>query len=485
MRNRAFLLSGAAFALVGCAVGPDYVAPAAISPAQLTSLADAPEFNANPTQALWWESFGDPTLNALVEDALVNNADLEAAAARIEQARALRSAAAGGGLPNLSASGSATRSQSSANAIDFSGLSGGGGAGDLGGIGNPQNIVNVGGSASWEIDLFGRIARRVEAADARLSVAEEDRNGVLLTVIADTVQNYAELRGGQQQVAAALENVAVARETLRLIELRLSKGLASDLDASRAAAELRTAEAQLLPLRAQVRSNNAALAALTGQLAPEFDQLLEASSTLALPDDPLGTGLPSELLRRRPDVRLAERRLAAETADIGAEIADLYPSFSLTGLIGFSSTTLSTLFSGGSENTSIGATLNWPIFSGGRQRAEVAEARAGADEARALYRGAVLGAFRDVDRALTGYAFARQELIAQEAALAERQKGFDLAKLRFETGLDSELVLLDVQRQLIGARAETARSNVDALVAVVGAYRALGGGWEEALAAGT
>ncbi|MEH6755888.1 MAG: efflux transporter outer membrane subunit [Parasphingorhabdus sp.] len=476
----AFALCGLGLSMAGCAVGPDYAAPAQSVPIATSTLPDAPELSQASPDPYWWRAFGDPLLNQLVAGAVANNADLEAAAARIEQARALRAVAVGGGRPNVAANSSATRSQSSENAIDLSGLGGGGSGGGapIGGIGSPQTIYSVGTSASWEIDLFGRVGRRVEAADARIGIAQEDRNGLLLTVIADTVQNYAELRIAQEQLAAVQANLATARETVRLTQLRLDKGLASQFDLSRAEADARSAEAQLAPLRAQVRANNAAIAALTGQFPSELGDSLITPAEIAVPRDAFPAGMPSDVLRRRPDVRLAERRLAAETADIGGEIADLYPSFSLSGLFGFSSIALDTLFAGGSDNFSVGAALDWPIFSGGRARAEIAEARAGADEARALYRGAVLRAFEDADRALTVYVFAQRRLAVLESVLAERERSFGFAKLRFEQGLDSQLTLLDTQRQLIAARSEVARARGEILGATVGAYRALGGGWD-------
>lgn len=483
MTARRFLVAGTlgamAMGMAGCAVGPDYARPEPNVPISVTTLPEAPEISQAAPDARWWRAFGDPVLNQLVGDAVANNPDLEAAAARIEQARALRAVAAGGARPNVSANSSVTRSQTSENAIDLSGLGGGGGGGPpIGGIGAPQTIYSVGTSASWEIDLFGRIGRRVEAAEARIGIAQEDRNALLLTVIADTVQNYAELRIAQEQIDALEANLVTARETVRLTQLRLDKGLASQFDLSRAQADARNAEAQLAPLQAQIRANNAAIAALTGRFPVEFGDSLTAPAEIAIPRDAFPAGMPSDVLRRRPDIRLAERRLAAETADIGGEIADLYPSFSLSGLFGFSSIALDTLFAGGSQNSSIGAALDWPIFSGGRARAEIAEARAGADEARALYRGAVLRAFEDADRALTAYVFAQRRLEVLESVLEERERSYGFAKLRFEQGLDSQLTLLDTQRQLIAVRSEVARGKGDVLAATVGAYRALGGGWE-------
>jgi NodT family efflux transporter outer membrane factor (OMF) lipoprotein len=485
MIARPALVGLALVAVSGCTLGPDYKRPVERLPVATGTLPDAPELSGADPDPAWWRSFGDPLLDRLIADAATYNADLAAAAARIEQARALRAVAAGGRLPNVSANARATRSQISENAIDLSGLGpgagqGSGGAGGLGGIGEPQNILSISSTASWELDLFGRVRRRVEAAEARVGLAEEDRNGLLLTIIADVAQNYTELRNAQAQMAVAQDNVATAQHTADLTRLLVERQLSPEFDLARALGDVRAAEADLEPLRAQIRANNAALAALTGCFPEELADELLAPKPLAVPQGAFAAGLPSELLRRRPDIRLAERRLAAETADIGGEIADLYPSFSLSGMFGFSSMTLDTLFSGGSEMFSVGAALDWPIFSGGRARAEVAEARAGAEEARALYRASILNAFRDADRALSAYVFANRRVTALEAALAERERALTYARLRFVQGLDSQLVLLDAQRQRNASQAALVSAQGDMLVAIVGAYRALGGGWEAA-----
>lgn len=483
---RLFLIATSLLAVSACTAGRDYAPPQARIADHTTTLPQAPELANEEPDPRWWKALDDPMLNALVEDAVLSNADLAAATARIERARALRTIAGGAGLPNVGADASAARSKSSENAIDLGGLTDGGGQGGngvpaLGGFGDPQTIYSIGTSASWEVDLFGRVRRRVEAADARVGVAEEDRNGVMLTVIADLVQNYAELRSAQAQLDIARGNLAIAEKSLELIALREDRGLASEFDVSRARGDVRSLEASLAPFEARIRANNAAIAALTGRLPTELDDRLLESRTLEPLAEPFPAGLPSSLLRRRPDVRLAERRLAAETADIGAEIADLYPSFSLTGLFGFSSLALDTLLSGGSERFSLGAALNWPIFSGGRQRAEVEEARAGAQEARELYRSAVLNAFRDTETALTRYVFAKRRLERLEDALAERKRSYEFARMRKERGLDSLLTLLDAQRQLNAARSAMAEGRAEVLAATVGAYRALGGGWGEEL----
>ncbi|MGB7406739.1 MAG: efflux transporter outer membrane subunit [Pacificimonas sp.] len=478
-----------ALLLAGCAVGPDYERPKIETPANITTLPDAPELRGPEVDLDWWRRFDDPLLNELVAAAIRENRDVRAASARIEQARALRAIAAGAGLPNLSGDAGFTRSKQSENAFPIGALGGGqdmggGGAGGGGqqaqtfGIGEPISIWQLSLGASWEPDLFGRVGRRVEAADARLGVAAEDRNAIWLTVLADTVQNYAELRTAQAQAAVARENIEIAARTRELTELLVEQELAPEFDLVRARADERAARADLQPFEIQIRANNAALAELTAQFPMElFSRVTAEIDTIAF-EGGISAGVPSELLRRRPDVRRAERRLAAETADIGAEIADLYPSFSLTGMFGFSAMALDMLFDSGSEQWSIGGALNWPMFSGGRSRSEVDEARAGAEEARALYEGAIYGAFADADRALSNYALSQRQLNDLRGVVADRQRAFDLAELRYRSGLDSLLTLLETQRQLLAARQAFTAAEGRAKVAIVGAYRALGGGWQ-------
>ncbi len=494
MIARIALVLLAATSVAGCMVGPDYELPTSQLPSATAALPDALALSDTQPDPEWWRQFDDPLLDALIADGVAYNADLEAAGARIEQARALRAVAAGSRLPDVSAGGSVVESQISENAIDLGGLSGGPGQGGaeqgdpgeggaasaFGGIGKPRTIFSLSTSASWEPDLFGRVGRRVQAADARFGVAEEDRNALLLTIVADIAQNYAELRNAQAQMAVAQDNVAVAQRTADLTALLVGRELSPEFDLARALGDVRALEADLAPLRAQVRANTAALAALTGRFPEELGDRLDLPRTLAWPDDTFGVGLPSDLLRRRPDIRLAERRLAAETADIGAEIADLYPRFSLSGMVGLSSIALDSLFSRGSKMFSLGAALDWPIFSGGRARAEVAEARAGADEARALYRAAILNAFRDADRALSRYVFVRRRVAMLESALSERERALGYARLRFEQGLDSQIVLLDTQRQRNASQATLVSARGEELLAIIAAYRALGGGWEAA-----
>ena len=451
-------------------LGPDYERPEAPLPDAVSTLPPAPELGYGPVDPDWWRRFGDPQLDALVGQAARQNFDVAAAYARIAQARALRGVAVAGRLPQVSTSASATREKQSGEV---------GGIGQIPGIPLEQSVYRTSIGADWELDLFGRIARRVEAADARIALSQEDRNAVLLTVIADTVQNYTELRAAQAQAAAADENIAAAARTAELTRLLAEQELAAGLDVARAEAALSAARAARQPLNADIRARIAALAALTGTTPDRVGPVLAPVRPLPPMLDAIPAGLPSDLLRRRPDIRLAERRLAAETADIGAEIADLYPRFSLSGLFGFASSAVENLFASDAETWSVAGALNWPTFAGGRNRAQVDEARAGADEARALYSAAIVNAFRDADTALSAYVAASRRRTELAETLARQSRAYDLGQLRFEQGIDSLLNLLDTQRRLIEARSALAAADRELAVATVDSFRALGGGWEE------
>ncbi|MEM6907824.1 MAG: efflux transporter outer membrane subunit [Pseudomonadota bacterium] len=467
-----------------CAMGPDYQRPELATPSSVTTLPDAPELAGTELRSDWWNQFKDPVLTGLVDKAITNNPDIEAALARIDQSRAFRGSVKSAGLPSLSARSGANRLRQSENAFDLGQLSQGGGGSQGPGnalpiaFGEAQKLFDAAGQASWEIDLFGRVRRRVEAASARVQVAEEDYRGILVAIISDTVQSYADLRAAQAQLDIARENLATAQKTEELTNMLLSEGLVPEFDVSRARAERRALEAAIPPLQALIRSRNAAIAALTGQTPDQTIEQMLVQGELNPIAASIPAGLSSDLLRRRPDVRLAERRLAAETADIGAEIADLYPSFSLSGLFGFTSLSLDTLFDSGSQQWSVGGALNWPIFNGGRNRAEVREAKAGAAEARALYRAAVLGAFRDVDEALSVYVYTLREREFLKSVVEDRERVFALSEMRYREGLDSLIVLLRAQTALNAAKTNLAIADGQVLQTTVAAYRSLGGGWD-------
>ena len=463
-------------ALAGCAVGPDYQGPELdIDPAfsEAASENDALIAIGPDIDKRWWESFEDETLTMLIEEARAHNLDLVIAASRIEEARALRGATIAAGLPQINVENAGGRSRQSENAGGI-----GAAAAEIPGIPLEQDLFEATFNASWEIDLFGRIRRRVNAADARLDAAVEDRRDLMVIVFAEVARNYVELRSLQNQLAVAKRNEAIARQSLELTELLETRGLGSEFDRVRARADLQETIAIQADLEAAQRSSAAALAVLVGKQPADLMTTLLAPAPTPTHAKVIPVGLPSDLIRRRPDVRAAERRLAAATEDVGGEIADLFPSFVLTGAFGGASTSVDQLFSSGSEAWNYAGIVRWPIFTGGLERAEIRAARAGLEGARASYELAVLNALNDVESALAVYVFAVKERDTLLTARTDRQRGLELAEMRYRNGLDDLFQLLDAQRRLINLESEIAAADAALLSSAVSVYKVLGGGWE-------
>lgn len=457
-------------ALGACTVGPDYAPePPASTIAFSAQVSDESALVAlaDPIEQAWWSRFGDPQLSALIERAAAHNDELAGAAARVAEARALRGQARASGLPSASADGAAGRSRQSASTAAPPGIP------------LEQSIYETGFNASWEIDLFGRIQRRNEAAEARVEAAIEDRRDLMLVVFAETARAYVELRSLQTQLAVAQENEAVARRTLELTELLEGQALASEFDTVRARAALQETIAAQADLQAGQRSAAARIAVLVGAPPAELMTPLLEPSDRQLETGRIPVGLPADLIARRPDVRAAERRLAAATADIGAETADLYPTFSLTGTLGLAANSVDELFDTASEAWSYASIVEWPLFDGGRQRAERDAALARREAARAAFDAALLEALRDVEDSLAVYVFAVKEHETLLAARKDRERALELAELRFTAGLDDLFAVLEAQRRLAQLETAIAAAEAATLVAAVAVYKSLGGGWAE------
>ena len=464
-------LSLVATSLAACTVGPDYVAPTAPSVETFSALAGvSPELVSEELEldATWWRSFKDERLTELVENAIANNPDIQAASARITQARAGRKVASSALYPNVSGSGSAQSFEVSEVSVTPA-------QGVL-----ESELFDVSADASWQLDLFGRVKRGIEASDAGYQASIEDRRAIMLVVISEVVLNYANLRSAQNQMAVALENERIARKTVELTELLSEQELGSEFDIVRARADLRETVAVQSDLIAAQRISAANIAALTGNLPHPYVDTLVASegSQLASPTIPLG--LASDLVNRRPDIRAAERRYAQAIATIGVETADLYPNFSLTGSVGSEALDFGDLFTSPGQVLSIGGLLDWPIFDAGRRRAEIDSAEAGAQAALAGYDAAVIGAYRDVEQSLASYVYETQKLDQLKSARGERLRALELAELRYQSGVDDLFVVLEAQRRLSGLQSQIAESKAEGIAAAVRVYQSLGGGWTSA-----
>ncbi len=464
------------FFAVGCSVGPDYKEPALAVPAAWNE-AQQKGVDTRPAElARWWTAFEDPLLNSLVDRAVKSNFDLRVAEARIREARATRAVVASGAWPTLDTSGSYTRSRSSENAFNIPSQGGAGGSGQ--GINLERNLFNAGFDANWEIDVFGGVRRGVEAADATIEATEYNRRDVLVSLLGDVARNYIDLRGAQRRLAVARANLITQQDSLDLTRVRFNAGLASDLDVARAEAQLNTTASQVPTLESLLKQAAYSLDLLLG-LAPGalWQELEQELAIPSLPPEVL-VGLPSDLLRRRPDIRFAERQLAAATAQVGSAIADLFPRFFLTGAAGLQSISARDWFTGGSRYWSIGPTISWPIFDAGRIRANIEIRNAQQEQALSQYEKAVLAAFGDVEKSLVNYSREQTRYRSLSDAVATNRRAVQMANELYVRGLNDYLEVLDSQRALYLTETERAQSEATMAANLVALYKALGGGWE-------
>lgn len=473
--KRAGLLAAAL--LAGCTVGPNYHAPAISTPERYAETQDS-SGPSDAEMAGWWSGFGDPQLSELVNRALAQNLDVEMAAARIREARAREVVAGAAGSPKVDAEGSVARQRISENAIPVPPGSGGGGGGTFGLPGSEFTTFRVGFDASWELDLFGKTRRSVEAAQARTGAAIWNRRDLQVTIAAEVVSTYLNLRTLQQRIANAEAELARQQRFEQLVAARARGGLVTGQDLAQQSSERSAAAAAIPALKAETEGQIHALGVLTGE-TPEA-LIGQLAQPRALPSPPaIPAGLPSDLLRRRPDIRAAERELAASTADIGVAVADLYPRFSLTAAPALVSTALASLLEWGSRAFTLSAAVDWPILNGGRTRANIAVANARQEQSLIAYRKSVLTALQDVEDSLSRTEGDRDQLAKLERALASAQRAEDLARARYRGGLVtlSDVLVaqgrrLSLENQVIETKGALARDTVSL-------FKALGGGWPE------
>jgi len=463
-RRLAFL--ALALALAGCTLGRDYARPAVSTPEGWRGAAQAAP--ASLADLAWWQLFEDEALRGLVEAALEANQDLRVAVSRVEQARALLGATRAAQFPDLSASASATTNRFS-NTVRPR---------DQGG---EVGLLAATADLAFEIDLWGRLRRASEAARAELLASEEARRTVVMTLVSDVATAYLRLRQLDLELETTRASVASRRGSLQLARDRFEAGLASALDVRQAEAELAGTAAQIPDLEREVAQTEHQLSLLLGRnpgAVPRGRPLVAQVSVPAVP-----AGLPSALLERRPDIRLAEAELRAANARIGVAKAAFFPRISLTGFFGVESAALSDLFTGPSRIWQFGPTLTLPIFNAGRNRANLALAEAQERESLVRYEQVIQQAFREVEDALVAHRTAREALAEQRAAVRASREARSIAESRYTSGLTSYLDVLNAQRTLLAAEVAESRTLLAQLVAVVQLYRALGGGWQ-ALEAG-
>jgi multidrug efflux system outer membrane protein len=450
--------------LAGCAVGPNYKRPQTPVAASFAS-AEATTFSAQEAQAQFWKQFEDATLDRLVDDAFAANHDLRIALGHLAEARAARRQSLYDLAPTVTAQAGHQTQQLPASQFGFP---------------FKASYYDSGFDAFWELDLFGRVRRNVEANRADLEGAEANLRDAQVSVIAEVARTYFELRGEQNQLAVARRNVENQQGTLTYTEARLSAGRGTELDTSRARAQLSTTLSTIDPLEAAVSRSIHRLGVLTGRDPNALQDLLSPPHDLPPLPQTLAVGDPESLLRRRPDIRVAERQLAASTARIGVAVADLFPKVTFTGNFGYDAVNLNALGTSGSRAYTIGPSISWAAFDLGRVKAQVAGSRARTDTALAQYEQTVLRALEETENALVTHARSRGQLTHAADAAESSTTAAKLARARYEGGLVDFLEVLDAERTQLQAEDSLAQSRTQAVTSLIAVYKALGGAWEGA-----
>ncbi|MEX3844407.1 efflux transporter outer membrane subunit [Paraburkholderia sp. BR10882] len=482
--------------IAGCTVGPNFEPPKSPTPEVFnrTQTAQAPskavEGQFGPE---WWTLFNDPVLNGLEKQLADANLDVAAASARLLQSRAERRVAGAAEYPMLDGAASYNRERGSENGIlsllgvtptqsqpqSASGSAPLGVAAMPGSKGSPAyNLYQVGFDASWEVDIWGRVRRSVEAATALSAASYEDRNAVLLSARAELARDYIELRDTQELLQIAHQNLDIANDALKLTQVRAHEGVTTDLDVSNASAQVENIESLIPTLEAHSETTINAIGLLLGEEPGALRQTLAATQEVPVLPAQVPIGFPSELVQRRPDIRKAEAELHAATASIGVAKADFYPRIMLNGSAGFQSLQLSSLASWASGQFVVGPSITFPIFEGGRLKGTLQLREAQQQEAAIAYKATVLRAWQEVDDALVTYDAEqrRRDRLAQAVTMNER--ALSVARERYKAGALDYLDVLNVQKQLLEAQSNLEQSRATAATNLITLCKALGGGWE-------
>lgn len=448
--------------LAACAVGPDYQRPDSKAPDEFVST-DATQFATADVESDFWKAFNDEQLNSLIEEALAANHDIRIATARLREARAIRGEAQLDFAPTVTASAGQTESRGSARqALGFA---------------RDQDYYDAGFDAFWELDFFGRIRRNVEANTALVQAAEAGVYSTQVSITAEVARNYFELRGSQQRLAVAQRNAENQRETLRITTARLDAGRGTQLDTSRAQAQLSATLATIPDFESDITRSILRLGVLTGK-SPEA-LLPQLSTVQKLPTLPTtqNIGTPELLLRRRPDIMVAERQLASATAQIGVAVGDLFPRISFVGRWGFDAIDSGDLGKGSSESYAFGPSIQWAAFDLGRVRQQIKQREAATDRALAVYEQTVLQALEETDASMTAYVKAKVKQAHLQDSTTASLEAVTLARARYESGVADFLTVLDAERSALTAEDQLALSETQTATALLATYKALGGGF--------
>ncbi len=452
--------------ITGCSVGPDYKIPE--TNLQENYNTSSEKFSAEATLTKWWGSFDDDELTSLIESAVKNNKDIDVAIARVKQSRASRSEASLDLFPAITADTSYNRTKQS----EF---------GTFGGapsFANERDIYNAGFDAIWELDFFGRVRRSVEAAKASEDEQVVLLQAVLQSVISEVSRNYFELRGLQHQLEVSRKNSDNQKETVRITEVLVKGGQSTELDTARAESQYKGTLATIPVLETEERLAIHRISVLIGELPTHLVDQLSKVKELPTYNGPITLGDPATLLKRRPDIRASERRLASETAKIGVAMGDYFPKVTFVGRLAIEANDVSDLGRSGTESYIFGPQISWAAFDISRVAARVRGSKGRAEEALSIYEQTVLNALQEVEDSLFRFSKERERhTLLKESALKSAEAS-SLARTQYQAGLIDFLTVLDSERQTLQAQDQLAKSKTALLTYLVAIYKALGGGWE-------
>jgi NodT family efflux transporter outer membrane factor (OMF) lipoprotein len=504
--DRLAYAAGVGLLLAGCTLGPDFAEPHLFAPETWFASRPPPppvasRTAAEPVDPTWWKLFNDPVLTELEQQVASSNLDVRLASIRLAESRYQRGIAGASQFPSLNGNASYTREKisdkgvaallgGSSLATSSNGLGGTSGSfptqGITGGSTVPAfDLYQAGFDASWEADLWGRVRRTVESADASLLASAESRRNTLLTSLAELARDYIDLRGQQRDLAIARETLVSEQQSLTLTQQRQRGGLTTQLDVSNAAAQVATTAAEIPQREQNIAVSINALSLLLGETPGALTAKLATPQPVPPVPPAVPVGFPSELAQRRPDIRQAEAQLHAATADIGAAEADFFPKLTLSGSVGLQSLQFKNLGTWGAQQYSVGPSLTLPIFEGGQLKYTLDLRKAQQQEAAVTYQQTVLRAFHDVDNALTAYAAEQQRRGQLAKAVEQGRQALDLARQQYAQGLTNFLDVLTAQRTLFSDEQQYADSTTAVSTNLVQLYKALGGGWEGSFPRGT
>ena len=487
VRAKAAVAGMALLGLSGCVVGPDYKGPPAVATQAIAASGFHRADNALAASppASWWTALNDLELDRLIQAAFDASPDLDVARARLRQSRAGLRQARVDRLPSTQASGVYLRTRGATSFLS-SGAATATGLGANGTTsaeassfdeGGDSSLYDVGFDATWEIDLFGAQARAIESAKARAQASQANLQDAQVSLAADVAQAYVSLRDLQARIGLAEQDANIESRMLAIMRLRRAGGTASDLDVERLNDQLQSTRADLVPIQAQVTDQLDRLAVLTGRAPGALDAELSPAAPVPAPPATVEVGDPAGLLRRRPDIRAAERQIQQQNAVIGERVADLFPKVELLGNVGFGSTDLSSLLEGGSFSYAVAPILQWKPFDFGRTHAKIVQARAARDEALANYRKTVLEALQDAETSLSRYGRQRDAVVSLMRVQASANRTASLTGLRVQGGTATTLDVLGAEQRRVQAQTSVAQAKAQLTQDYVTIQKSLGLGW--------